>query len=226
MSPADVARGLRLPMFPVFLNLKARRAVVIGGGAVGRRKAAALLRAGAVVRLVCLEPRPPDRPGPELEWLHEPYQAGHLDGAALVFAAASGAVNGQVARDARDRGLWVNVADDPEAGDFFVPAALRRGPLTLAVSTSGAAPALARDIRRRLGAEFDETFGEWVALLAEVRPVVLARVADAARRRALFERLCRPGWLARFRREGPDAVRSAILEAVETLAADAGGEVS
>ncbi|HEV3260171.1 MAG TPA: bifunctional precorrin-2 dehydrogenase/sirohydrochlorin ferrochelatase [Gemmataceae bacterium] len=212
-------------MFPVFLNLKGRLGVVIGGGAVGRRKATALLRAGATVRVVCLEPRPSDQRWAGLEWLHEPYRAGHLDGAAVAFAAASGEVNRRVARDARERGLWVNVADDQAAGDFFVPATLRRGRLTIAVGTAGAAPALAREIRRRLEAEFDETFGEWLTVLAEVRPVVLARVADAAHRRALFERLCRPNWLARLRREGPDAVRSAMLTEVQTLAASPGGQV-
>jgi len=213
------------PMFPLLLNLKGRAAVVIGGGAVGRRKAAALLRAEAVVRLICLEPRPSQENAPGLEWLQEPYRAGHLDGAVLVFAAASGEVNRQVARDAHDRRIWVNVADDPAACDFMVPATLRRGPLMLAVSTAGTAPALAREMRQLLEAQFDESFGEWVTLLAEVRPLVRAGVTDAARRHALLRRLCSPDWLAHFRRDGRDAVRSAILAEVRALAARPGAEL-
>jgi precorrin-2 dehydrogenase/sirohydrochlorin ferrochelatase len=132
-----------------------------------------------------------------------------------VFAAGPPAVNARVLSDARARGVWVNAAGGPDRGDFSLPAAFRRGDLVLAVSTGGAAPALAGSVRRHLEAEFDETFGAWVLLLAEVRPLVLEGVADEGRRRALLTSLCQWEWLERLRREGAGAVREAMLAAVE-----------
>jgi precorrin-2 dehydrogenase len=198
--------------FPIFLDLAGRLCVVVGGGAVGRRKADALLAAGAAVRLVCLEP-PPDRA--PWDWRAEPYHPEHLAGAALVFAAATPDVNRQVVTDARARGLWVNSATDPAEGDFFLPATVRRGEFVLAVGTGGAAPALAAEVRRHLEGEFDDSFAAWVAILAELRPVVRARLADEDQRHELYARLCRWEWVGRLRREGPDGVRAAMRAEVD-----------
>lgn len=196
-------------MLGAFLDLTGRLALVVGGGAVGRRKAHAVRAAGGRVRLVCLEPRPGDVEDADLEWRQEPFQPAHLDGAALAFAAATPGVNARVAEEARRRGLWVNVADDPASGDFHLGACVRRGGLEVAVGTGGASPALARRVRDELSERLDDAYGAWVALLAELRPSVLA-IPDAARRREVFERLAEGEWLGRLRSEGVAAVREAM----------------
>jgi precorrin-2 dehydrogenase/sirohydrochlorin ferrochelatase len=206
-------------MTPIFLNLRDRLCVVIGGGAVGRRKAATLLQGGARVRLVCLEERPPEETSPALQWIKLPYQASHLNGAALVFAAATPPVNHRVVADAHAAGLLVNAASDPEEGDFLMPATLRRGELVLAVGTAGAAPSLARTVRDLLDQQLDQAFACWLDLVAELRPEIQQTINPPEWRRALLERLSRSEWLERLRRESPQQVREAMRREMHALAA-------
>jgi precorrin-2 dehydrogenase / sirohydrochlorin ferrochelatase len=207
-------------MFPILLNMHGRLGVVVGGGPVGRRKARALLDAGAAVRLVCREPQPADFAHANLEWRQADYHPDHLTGAALVFAAATSEANRRVVADARARGVWVNAADRPEDGDFALPAVLRRGEFVVAVATGGAGPAFARAVRDSLEPLFDDAFGDWVALLAELRPEVLAAVPDPAVRRELLARLGQREWIERLRRDGPDAVRAAVRAEVAAARGD------
>jgi precorrin-2 dehydrogenase / sirohydrochlorin ferrochelatase len=137
---------------------------VVGGGIVAARKVDKLLQAGAEVVVVA----PVVRPGLAdmgVEILSRPYEYGDLDGAKLAFTATdSREVNAAVAREAKERGIPVNVADRPAEGNFAVPSTLRRGALQVAVSTGGASPTLARRIR----SELEEGFGpEWAGLVEE-----------------------------------------------------------
>jgi len=182
---------------------------------VGTRKANEMLAAGARVRLVCLEPRTEGLSSTSsLEWIEEAYSSKHLQGAQLVFAAATPEVDRCVAADARARGLWVNVASDAANCDFHVPATLRRGNFVVAVGTGGASPLLAHRIRMSLANQFDQAFGDWVELLAEFRPLIQEQVAGAPVRHQLLEELCETGWLDRLRSEGIDATRAAMRELI------------
>ena len=97
-------------------------------------------------------------------------------------------------------GLWVNSPMIPRRGDFFVPAVVRQGDFTIAVGTGGAAPALARRVPARLESQYDEIFGRWVVLMAELRPLVRQQIADPHRRRQTLDELSGWPWLARLRR--------------------------
>ncbi|HYT87748.1 MAG TPA: bifunctional precorrin-2 dehydrogenase/sirohydrochlorin ferrochelatase [Gemmataceae bacterium] len=204
-------------MLPLFINLRDRLCLVIGGGAVGRRKGLALLEAGARVRLIWPEGPPGEQTAPRLERVCGPYRPEHLDGVSLVIAAATPEVNRQVVADARARGIWVNSATEPDEGDFHMAATVRRGEFVVAVHTGGHAPALAREVCDRLEDLFDETFAVWVALLAELRPLIRKTVA-APLRRPLLKKLCAWTWLERLRAEGRDAVRTAMYAEMQALA--------
>jgi siroheme synthase-like protein len=193
------------------VDLTGRLTVVVGGGPVGRRKAQRLLSAGAIVRLVCLEPRPPEMNYSHLVWLTEAYHADHLAGATLVFAAATPEINRQVAADAKRRGILVNRADDSTAGDFVVPATHREGDLVVAVSTGGAAPTLAKRLRDRLADRLEPEYVQWVALLRELRPLVAQTIPDPDQRRELYESWADLRWLEALRQQGPQIVRQQFL---------------
>lgn len=148
--------------YPITLQLANQLCVVIGAGAVGRRKLAGLRQAGARIRLIA-----PDAPqslaAPDLELRRRPYHSDDLAGAVLVFAATNDrALNATIAREARAAGLLVNVVDVPEEGNFTLPALARQGGLTLAVSSGGASPALAALVRDQLGRELGP---EWATVL-------------------------------------------------------------
>lgn len=152
-------------LYPIFLSLEDRRCVVVGGGAVADRKARKLLQARAEVVVVAPEVKPAiESVANEIH--RRPYESGDLEGAFLAFAATdSREVNAAVAREAKELGVPVNVADAPSEGDFALPSTLRRGRLQVAVSTGGASPTLARDIRERLEDRFPP---EWAGLVEEV----------------------------------------------------------
>jgi cobalt-precorrin 5A hydrolase / precorrin-3B C17-methyltransferase len=144
-------------VYPITLtNLRGAPVVVVGGGAVGARKLSGLLAAGAAVRLISPAAQPELRVLAEssaITWHARPYQPGDLAGARLVFAATNQrAVNAQVAADAAALGLLCNVADDPRAGDFHLPAVYREPGLLVAVSTAGASPARAKRLRDQIAA--------------------------------------------------------------------------
>jgi len=178
--------------YPVLLDLTGRRCVMIGGGVIAERRVDALATAGAHV--IVISPRLT----PALAALaaegrieHEArgYREGDLAGADLAFVATDrGEVNAAVAREARERQIWVNAADDPARCTFILPALVRRGDLTVAVATGGSSPALARAIREELEAYLTDDYATLAAIAAEARKEIRASgrpVTAAAWRRAL-----------------------------------------
>ncbi|MFW6061345.1 MAG: precorrin-2 dehydrogenase/sirohydrochlorin ferrochelatase family protein [Planctomycetota bacterium] len=196
---------------PIMVNVAGRRVVVIGAGDVGRRKVHALGLAGAHVRWVSLEPvhRVPEG----VEHHPEPYHAGHVDGAMLVFACTDDAeLNTRVAEDAHRIGAMVNVADVPELCDFYMPATVRRGPVTVAVGTGGASPALARRLKRPLSDALPSQVGEYATAVADLRQRIKQDVHDPDRRRDLLMALASEDAYCRFCDGGREGLERLLRE--------------
>lgn len=156
-------------LYPVSLVVAGRRCVVVGGGAVAARKVAALAEAGAAVVVVAPEIGAEIR-GMPVELIERHYQAGDLDGAWLAIAATDDPqANRRVHADGQAARVWVNAADDPEACAFTLPAVLRRGPVSVAVSTGGHSPALAGWLRDQVAALLGPEIGALAGLMSEAR---------------------------------------------------------
>lgn len=156
-------------LYPVSLVVAGKRCVVVGGGQVAARKVEGLLAAGASVTVVA-----PDicdgivRGSSEL--VRRPYRSGDLDGAWLAIAATDDPeVNASVHADGQAARVWVNAADEPAACAFTLPAVLRRGPVSVAVSTGGHSPSLAGWLRDRIAADLGPEIGRLAELLSEAR---------------------------------------------------------
>ncbi len=136
--------------YPVFLDLRNRRVLVVGAGKVALRKTRGLLEAGALVTAVA--PRwEPDFEILPVRLVRRPFRASDLGGATLVFAATDDRqTNQRVARLAREKGVLANIADSVEECDFIVPARVNRGDVQIAISTGGKSPRLAAETRKRL----------------------------------------------------------------------------
>ena len=178
--------------YPIFLQVKGRPCLIIGGGQVGFKKAAALLACQARVTVV----GPKGSAGlkrlvrqGKVRWKKRDFRPADLVGIELAVAATDDpTLQRLAAREAGRRGVWINVVDQPELCSFILPSVVRRGKLVLAISTGGASPALAKWIRGDLQGRYGSEFGRLVQAMGRVRGKIKRRVPGVAQRKRLFEK--------------------------------------
>jgi precorrin-2 dehydrogenase/sirohydrochlorin ferrochelatase len=162
-----------MDLFPIFLKLAARPCIVIGAGNLAESKIDSLRAAHAEVTVIApvASARIVDlAAGGEIEWKQREYVAGDLTGYFLVVAATNDpAVNRAVYTEATEKNVLCNAVDDPPFCDFYFPSVVRRGDLQIAISTSGASPALAQRLRREINAQLPLDVGDWVTDLGNLR---------------------------------------------------------
>jgi precorrin-2 dehydrogenase/sirohydrochlorin ferrochelatase len=161
------------PYYPIFLNIRGKKCLVVGGGKVALRKVQTLIEHGADVEVVsptsCPELNRLAKDG-AIRIQQRAYTAKDLHDALIAVAATDNAkINESVAAEARQREILVNVVDDPQRSDFIVPSYFRRGDIIVAVSTSGRSPALARKIRSELEKDFKAEYAQLALIADEVR---------------------------------------------------------
>lgn len=179
--------------YPVFLDIIDKRCLVVGGGQVGTRKVLTLLDCGARVTVVSLDVTP------ELQSLADQqkialrlnrYRTADLDGMFLVIGATDDEfLNRKIHFDAERQHKLCNIADRPEACNFILPAVINRGALTIAISTSGQSPALAKKLRKELEKEFGDEYGEFLRIMGALRSKLLSQAHAPEAHKPLFEKL-------------------------------------
>jgi precorrin-2 dehydrogenase / sirohydrochlorin ferrochelatase len=177
--------------YPVYLELRDRPCLVIGGGTVAERKTLALLEAGATVTII--SPALTSKlhefsDSGKITYVQKQYEESDVSGQFLVIAATpSVEVNTLVAQACRKRHVLVNVAVPPEESSFIVPSVVERGDLVIAISTSGASPALAKKIRQDIEQRYGREYGLFLEKMAAIRNRVREEVPDSHKRNAVFQ---------------------------------------
>ena len=161
------------PYYPVYLAIKDRLCVIIGGGQIAEGKIASLLECGGNIRMIAPEVTQEvqdmaDSGALVLE--KREYREGDLEGAFVAIAATDdNAVQRRIKAEAERLGILLNVADVTHLCDFIAPSVVRKGEVTVAISTAGVSPALARKLRETLEVSRDLAYADMASLLGEVR---------------------------------------------------------
>ena len=204
--------------YPVYLDLQGELCLIVGGGVTAARKAKGLLEAGAWVKVVakdiCAELcELGEEENPEL--LRRGYESGDIEGARMVFAATNDrAINRKVYKDAEARGILVNSVDDPENCRFIVPAVLRRGPVSISVSSGGRSPFLSGAIRDKLEKEIGPEYAEYAEMFGEMRDLAKAEGKSEEEKMAAYRQLEESAVLAYLRAGQREQAREVMRKCI------------
>jgi siroheme synthase-like protein len=214
--------------YPVFLDLNDRRCVVVGGGSIAQGKVEALLDAGALVHVISPELSPGLVAMTEFGCIsHAPrrFQPGDLADAYLVVAACDDrTVNEQVRQESSERNILVNVVDEAASSSFIAPSIIRRGDLTIAVSTAGKAPALAVRLRERLERMIGQEYGRFLQIVGGIRDVVAKKHPEFGPRKTLWYDLVDSDALEQLRNNNEPAARETIERIMGVALENSDGE--
>jgi len=202
--------------YPIYLDITNRRCVVAGGGDVAERKVERLLECGARVIVIGKTLTPALKAlkkAGRIDHIEDDYDAACLHETFLVIGATDqDEVNARISADARERGIMVNIVDDPDRCDFILPSLFQRGDLSVAISTGGKSPALAKKLREDMEEYYGQEYLILLKILGVLREKVKAKGRSSDENRKLFESLVRSNIIDMIREKNWDGVRKRIYE--------------
>jgi precorrin-2 dehydrogenase/sirohydrochlorin ferrochelatase len=197
--------------FPAFLNLKGKKAIVVGGGKVAERKVLSLLKSGAEVTVISpfLTVRlAREKSRENIRHLARRYRKNDLKGAFIVIAATDSPETNQAV--GRDAPALVNVVDMPAECNFIAPSVVKRGPLTFAISTGGISPAMSKTLRRELEGLYGSRFSDYLGFVKEIRTRAMTQVSDRKKRETLLKGLASEEMIEMLRARGLTAAKNEV----------------
>lgn len=200
--------------YPAFINLDGRKCIVVGGGRVAERKIKGLTACGADVVVVAAKVTPwIRRAAGSIRRIHlvRRYSITCLKGALIIFAATdNAAMNRRISRDAQRLGILINIADDPEHCNFILPSVLRRGDLSIAVSTSGVSPGLAVSLRKYFERIFGREYGIMLRKVGKLRKLLKKNTEDKSERMRIMSGLPYEKMIWHLKNKGERAMAQVI----------------
>lgn len=190
--------------YPITLRLAGKKIVVAGGGKVAERKITGLMGTKADITVVSPEVSTEINKlaaSGEVKWLAKNFAIEDIKEAFMIFAATNDRDLNQAIKNEAEAHQLVTIADDPEGSDFQVPAKVQRGRLTIAVSTGGASPTLARNIKAQLEQEFDDRYDNYLEFLFQARQQIVQEVADPSLKRKLLKEIACPAFFTSQNRQ-------------------------
>lgn len=206
--------------YPIFVNLENKDCLVVGAGEVGKRKIESLINSGAgSVTIIDTRPVSPDLAHvtdlPHVHFESREFRDHDLDGKFLVIACTSSEkVNWHISNLCTDLGILCNIVDQPEKCSFIVPATVKRGDLTVAISTAGQSPAMAKRIRRELQENFGDEYAHLLATMGRVRPLMLGLGMETKDNTAVFRALVNSNLLEAMKVRDLDAAQEILKESL------------
>jgi len=204
--------------YPVYIDVSKRKCVVAGGGDVAERKVARLLECGARVVVIGNELTPnleAMKNEEKISHIPDNYKNDYIEGALLVIGATDrDEINERIYRDSKERGILVNIVDDPAKCDFIVPSVFQQGDLSIAISTGGKSPALARNLREELEQRYGREYRILLNIMGDIREKIISRGEPSDENRKLFESVLNSDILQHIREKNWDKVRKIIHDLV------------
>ena len=202
--------------YPVNLDMTNKRCVVVGGGDIAERKVERLLECGAQVTVVSKSLTPvlkARKKTGQMDHIDRDYEDQALDGAFMVIGATDrNDVNERISKDAMTRGLLVNIVDDPDRCNFILPSLVQQGDLSIAISTGGKSPALAKKLRKELEKQYGPEYQTLLVIMGILRKRILAGDQRAADNKAVFEDLVHSDILQAIREKDRGRVNTIIRD--------------
>lgn len=204
--------------YPVSLNLKNKKVLVVGGGHVALRKIDTLLECGARVTVISPQTKKEIDRKKGVKVILRPFKASDINGSYIVIAATNdNNLNEYVAASCRKKHKLINVIDNTALCDFIAPAVIRRGDLVISISSSGDAPFFTKYLAEKLRKEYGKEYSGYLRLLAMARRKVVSKISDHGRREKVYKKMLSPAILNAVKNGKIKSARSKLEKIIEGL---------